>query len=127
LLYVGIAPRGPGGTRSLAERLSRDHHGGNIGGSTLRFSLAGLLRGHLPLTPKPGHDRARIVEESTLTQWIDENLGVNVVPTAKPWEIEEAVIRSLNPPLNIRPGFHPFRCIVSEARTQLAAACKALP
>jgi hypothetical protein len=124
LLYVGIAPRDSTGKRTLIDRLNRDHHGGNIGGSTLRLSLASLLRNRLSLTPKLGHDRARIVEEEDLTRWIDTNLGLTLAPVPEPWDLEVTVIRSMNPPLNLVPGFHPFRHVVRAARDQLRAACR---
>jgi hypothetical protein len=103
--------------------MSRDHCAGNIGASTFRFSLAALLRENLRLLPKPGHNRARILNEDALSGWIRSNCRLSVAMADTPWVVEEAVIRQLNPPLNIRPGFHPFRDEVSAARRELERLC----
>jgi hypothetical protein len=70
LLYVGIAPKRPsraGADRTIAARISKDHRGGNIGGSTFRQSLAALLRERLGLVTKSGHDRACLVRPLLLS------------------------------------------------------------
>lgn len=73
LLYVGIAPKRRSQTgvdRTIAARIRKDHSGGNIGGWTFRQSLASILRASLSLSPKHAHDRARLVDERPLSQWI---------------------------------------------------------
>ena len=126
LLYVGIAPTessSEGTGRTLVDRIS-NHRGGNIGSSTFRFSLASLLRSSLGLAPKPGHGRARIVGETALSRWIEEHCRINVDEHARPWDVEDAVIRHLNPPLNIKPGYHEFRTVVKSARETLRRECR---
>lgn len=54
LLYVGISPDKPSSNRNIAIRFSKDHSGGNIGGSTFRKSLAALMMGGLRLEPLRG-------------------------------------------------------------------------
>ena len=122
LLYVGIGPK-RAGSRTLGERLRKDHGGSSIGSSTFRQSLAALLTDHLGLTPKPGYDRSRLIDEAPLTEWIRRNAGLSAVAVERPWDHEDGVIRRLNPPLNLRPGFHPFRREVDEARGRLRRAC----
>lgn len=122
LLYVGIGPVKEG-SRTLTDRLVKDHRSGNIGGSTLRQSLAALLRDHLNLQPQHGSDRSRLVTETPLTRWMTSNLGLTVSTRPRPWEIEHAVITGMNPPLNIQGGTHPFRHEVSAARKALRDAC----
>lgn len=123
LLYVGIGPKRAESKRSLADRLRKDHRGKSIGSSTFRQSIAALLLEHLGLEPKSGYDRSRLMDESPLTDWIDGFCGLSVVSIQRPWEYEEAVIRDLNPPLNLRPGFHPFRHEVSRRRGELRRKC----
>jgi hypothetical protein len=126
LLYVGIAPKRPsrtGGDRTIAARVSKDHRGGNIGGSTFRQSLAALLREHLGLVAKSGHDRPRLIDEKPLSAWIDKHCALTTAITDKPWSIEDEVIRELRAPLNLRPGYHPFRLLVQEARAALRRDC----
>lgn len=128
LLYVGIAPKRPSQTgvdRTIAARISKDHRGGNIGGSTFRQSLASILRTSLALSPKHGHDRARLVDESPLSQWIDATCGLTTAATATPSRIEDDVVRTLGAPLNLRPGYHEFRFVVEEARRALRRDCAA--
>ena len=126
LLYVGIAPKRPsrtGADRTVAARISKDHRTGNIGGSTFRQSLAALLREHLGLIAKPGHDRARLVDEKQLSAWIDTRCALTIASTVRPWDTEDDVIRELRAPLNLRPGYHPFRFLVEEARSALRRDC----
>lgn len=126
LLYVGIAPRGAspkGRDRTVAERIQGDHRNGNIRKSTLRQSLAALLIGHLDLRPKRGHDRARIENETALSDWIEEHCRVTIAECPTPWTVEDEVIRLMRPPLNLRPGYHEFRFHVSTARRALRQLC----
>ena len=122
LLYVGIGPKRPG-SRTLGDRLRKDHGGSSIGSSTFRQSLAALLMDHLALIPKSGYDRSRLASEEPLSRWIIANAGVSAVAIERPWDYEDAVIRYLNPPLNLRPGFHPYRHEVDRARKNLRRAC----
>ena len=122
LLYVGIGPVREG-SRTLRERLVKDHQSGSIGGSTLRQSLAALLRDSIGLTPRAGSDRARLVTEAPLSAWMAAHLGLTVVGVERPWLIEHDIITTLAPPLNIQGGVHPFRFRVQEARAQLRRAC----
>jgi hypothetical protein len=125
LLYIGICPSRASlkSKRNLCDRLGRDHRGGNIGASTFRFSLAALLQKKLELQPKAGHGRARIIDELPLKNWIEQCCKCTIAQHIEPWTIEESVIRELNPPLNLSPGFHPFRAYVSDARRALEHAC----
>jgi hypothetical protein len=41
----------------------------------------------------------------------------------QPWSIEDRVIHELRAPLNLRPGYHPFRVYVHEARRALRRDC----
>jgi hypothetical protein len=126
LLYVGIAPKRPSRTgvdRTIAARISKDHRGGTIGGSTLRQSLAALLRDSLGLSPRLGRDRPRLLDEQPLSQWIVENCALTTAVRAEPWTIEEEVIRLTAAPLNLVPGYHDFRHVVREARERLRRDC----
>jgi hypothetical protein len=123
LLYVGIAPKGPRSTRTVALRLRKDHRSGNVGGSTFRQSMASLLLAPLELVHKAGHDRSRLVDETALTEWIDVHCGLSIATYERPWELENQVIRALDPPLNLRPGWHPFRQEVDAARRALRKSC----
>lgn len=123
LLYVGISPSRASSTRNIARRFSRDHVGGNIGGSTFRQSIAALLMGHLTLAPRAGSDRSRLLSEAPLSAWIENACGVTFARADRPWELESLIISHLNPPLNIDQGTHPFRLELKAQRLDLRRAC----
>lgn len=123
LLYVGIAPYRETSGRTVQTRIYRDHEGGTIGNSTFRQSLGVLLRRRLGLSPRPGYDRSRITNEGPLDEWISANCGLTVATVDHPWLYEAAVIGQLTPPLNIRPGVHPFRLVVGAARKAFRREC----
>ena len=123
LVYVGIAPDRPGGTRTLRSRITKDHTGGTIGNSTFRQSIASLFRDHLGLVPLKGYDRSRVVDERPLTEWLSAHCALTTTEVDDPWRYEAAVIATLEPPLNIKHGTHPFRHVVSGARKQLRRDC----
>jgi hypothetical protein len=78
---------------------------------------------YLALTPKSGYDRSRLVDEAPLSKWIVENARLSAVAVKRPWDYEDDVIQHLNPPLNLKPGFHPYRHDVDRARKELRRAC----
>lgn len=119
LLYVGISPSNARSESNLSDRLLGNHLRGRIGGSTFRKSLAALLFDHLGLEAWPGADRARLLDEGPLTRWMHDAAGVTFAVQPEPWLVEGEVISALNPPLNLRPGHHGFRHIVSELRKDL--------
>ena len=123
LVYVGIAPDRPGSGRTLRSRIAKDHTGGTIGNSTFRQSIASLFRDHLGLVPLSGYDRSRVIDERPLTQWLSAHCGLTTIEVDDPWRYEEVVIATLQPPLNIKHGSHPFRHVVSAAREQLRRDC----
>ena len=123
LLYVGISPSRATSTRDVGSRFTRDHVGGNIGGSTFRQSLASLLMTRLQLQPRSGADRSRLISEAPLSTWIEACCGVSFARADSPWDVEAAVIKLLNPPLNIDQGTHAFRMEVKARRSALRRAC----
>jgi hypothetical protein len=103
LLYVGIAPKNAQSRATLRSRIRGQHLGGNIGSSTFRQSLAGLLfedQGWITcwsgsrMQPVPEHNRA-------LGEWQHDHLRLAWVERTRPWSIEARVIALLEPPLNL--------------------------
>jgi hypothetical protein len=123
LLYVGISPSSVTSRHHLAARLIKNHAAGNIGGSTFRQSLAGLLSAGLGLEPLRGSDRSRLITEAPLTSWIERSCRVTFAVVESPWKYEAAVISQLNPPLNLDGGAHPFKVTVQQQRAALRRAC----
>ena len=112
LLYVGIAPRRPASRQTLFARI-RNHYQGNAEGSTLRLTLGCLLSEKLGIELRRVGSGKRMTfgmkGEDALSEWMGKNAFVTWVETAKPWELEEQLIRRLSLPLNLEKNEgHPF-------------------
>lgn len=97
--YVGIAPRRPsmtGKSRSTLKSRLRQHCRGPIASSTLRRSLAALLRDKLSLHVKR-NAAGRLVlvgdGEAALSAWMAMHARVNWVEHDAPWDLEDAMLR----------------------------------
>jgi hypothetical protein len=129
LLYVGIAPRKPSADGSLSSRTLRrrllNHCRGPAASSTLRRTLAVLLRGELDLSitlTKAGKLRMSPEHEARLTQWMDENARVLWVVHLEPWDVEDHLIKgAVRLPLNIRGSSDPFARVLSNLRSQVCS------
>jgi hypothetical protein len=119
LLYVGIAPESETSKENLRRRVVGKHLRGNTGGSTFRYSLAALLterenfgpvcKGKKFLLLRPENDR--------LSAWQADNLSVTWCERPEPWSIEDEVIATMQPPLNLAQNRgHPFHATMSLAR-----------
>lgn len=110
LMYVGISPKAPptNGRPPSRQRLRqriRYHYRGNACGSTLRLTLGCLLSEQLGLELLRVGSGTRLtfgaVGEQRLSDWMGENAFVHWVVDDRPWEVESAVISTLDLPLNI--------------------------
>ncbi|MER8583561.1 hypothetical protein NKG95_33665 [Mesorhizobium sp. M1423] len=118
LLYVGIAPRAPSkaGSESastLQRRICRNHLGNRIASSTLRRSLAWLLKAPLQFQISWNAAGKAIMsreDEDRLTGWMAVHAAMSFVRAEEPWQIETKLItEGPKLPLNIRDSAHPFR------------------
>jgi hypothetical protein len=96
-------PSGTAGTMTLARRIGGNHLNGQIGGSTFRLTLAGILAGPERLTiSQPGRlDRD---SEQRLSEWMRTHLHVAVHPFPDRdalLDLEQHVLEELDPPLNL--------------------------
>ncbi len=128
LLYIGIAPPKdrpirPGSATPVKRRLWRNHLRGSIRSSTLRLSLAALLKDQLGFDfYRDARGRVRMTKdhEEQLTTWIEEHAGISVVHHDAPWQLEEALVRNGPPlPLNLSMSGHPFKPTLSAFRKAL--------
>jgi len=128
LLYIGIAPpkdrpTKPGTATPVKRRLWRNHLRGSARSSTLRLSLAALLRDQLGFEfYMDASDRVRMTNdhEERLTAWIEDHAGISVVHHDAPWQLEEALVRNGPPlPLNLSMSGHPFKPTLSALRKTL--------
>lgn len=127
LLYVGIAPRQPSAAgnvsrSTLRKRITRNHLGGRIGSSTLRRSLAHLMKGSLGLeiARKGKKDVMPRDQEADLTRWMSAHASLSFMPHDAAWEIEDRLIccPHLALPLNIRGSHHAFSSGLQKIRSQ---------
>lgn len=128
LLYVGIAPPKskpvrPGSATPLRLRLWRNHIHGSVRSSTLRLSLAALLRNDLKLEFfRDTGKRLKMAKEheAKLTLWIEDHAGLSMVNHDAPRELEAALVRNGPPlPLNLSMSTHPFKDTLSALRSSL--------
>ncbi|UWR16303.1 GIY-YIG nuclease family protein [Sulfitobacter sp. M368] len=128
LLYIGIAPPKdrpirPGSATPVKRRLWRNHLRGSVRSSTLRLSLAALLKDQLCFDfYRDARGRVRMAKdhEEQLTTWIEEHAGISVVHHDAPWQLEEALVRNGPPlPLNLSMSGHPFKPTLSALRKAL--------
>lgn len=124
LLYIGIAPPKDGPkSRSartpMQRRLWRNHLRGTVRVSTVRLSLAALLKQALDLTFwRDSRNRVHMDrhQEDKLSDWIDRHAAISVVQHLEPWEL----IRGGPPlPLNLSMSNHSFRSTLSDMRRAL--------
>lgn len=115
LLYVGIATR-------LRSRLASNHLG-RTGSSTLRRTLAGLLLDEERYRTR-WTDRVVLVDddEIRLTEWMITHLRVSWCEHATPRAVEESIIHTLRPPLNVDHASGPTLDLVKAARRSYYAS-----
>jgi hypothetical protein len=125
--YVGIAPRKPSAAGSVSGGTLRNrllnHCRGPLATSTLRRTLAVLLKGELGLDitcTSAGKLKMPLELETRLTGWMDEHARVVWVVYPEPWEIEDHLIQGTTRlPLNIRGSSDPFAKVLSNLRSQV--------
>lgn len=127
-LYIGKAER------SLVSRDLKTHFAtGRTGQSTLRRSLAALLREDLNLVPQPRNKMRpdgsasfalEPSSEERLTAWMVQELSISVWEKSRSVDrlrdVEEEILRTANPPLNLTHVERPWSVLV-EARREMAA------
>jgi len=109
LLYVGIATK-------LRSRLASNHLG-RTGSSTLRRTLAGFLLDDEQYRTR-WTDRVVLVDddERRLTEWMVKHLHVTWCEHATPRDVEQSIIQTLRPPLNVDHASGPMLDLVKAAR-----------
>jgi hypothetical protein len=115
LLYIGLAT-------NLRSRLTSNHLG-RSGSSTLRRTLAGFLLDDEQYRTR-WTDRVVLVDddERRLTEWMIEHLLVTWCEYTTPRDVEQAIIQSLRPPLNVQYASGPARELVQAARRRYHAS-----
>ncbi|WP_395453308.1 GIY-YIG nuclease family protein [Azospirillum melinis] len=136
LLYVGIAPRAPPANGKPPSRQSvwsrvRYHYRGNAEGSTLRLTLGCLLAETLGIELRRVGSGNRLTfgpGEVILSAWMAENALVCWQEDPRPWEAEDALIRSVSLPLNLQGNQgHTLHGTLSRIRAVAKERARSLP
>jgi hypothetical protein len=118
LIYAGLAgatrwPSGKRSTNTLWARIAGMHLGGNHEFSTFRRTLGAVLA---------NAGRSDSIDEKRLTAWMHDRLKVVAVPCEDAdtlGRLEEAVLKALDPPLNLRGMSRtPVRGQLTQLRTK---------
>lgn len=128
LIYVGISPKRLGSRGLIRSRVIDQHVRGNTASSTFRFVLAALLLDELQLRPRATAKKVVLDRDDNdrLRQWQYDHLSVTWCERTQPWEVEDAVIALMQPPLNSAANqSHPSYPRVSSARAAFRAAGRA--
>jgi hypothetical protein len=77
----------------------------------------------------PGGTRLTFADgEARLSQWMADNAFVCWVAHERPWELEDALVKTLDLPLNLHGNDrHPFRAYLRGARAAARDYARALP
>jgi hypothetical protein len=120
LLYVGIATK-------LRSRLASNHLG-RCGSSTLRRTLAGFLLDAEHYRTR-WTDRVVLVDddERRLTAWMIDHLHVSWCEHPTPRDVEQMIIQTYRPPLNVEHASGPTRDLVKAARQHYYASAGPRP
>lgn len=117
VIYTGIA------SKSLRNRDYKQHFtGNNAGSSTLRKSLGSLFGYNKILRDSKTKKRTKFnpEDEQKLSEWMKANLILYYSTSKDYLKIEEELIKSLNPPLNIKDNYNienkEFRNLLSKLR-----------
>jgi len=120
VIYTGIAGK------SLRKRDYKQHFtGNNAGSSTLRKSI-GSMFGYTKIArdKDPSNGKTKFIEtdEIKLSEWMKSNIVIYFKCNSCPDDLENELIRELNPPLNLRKNSNiinqQFRKRLSELRSK---------
>lgn len=103
LCYIGIGPVNEKSKQPLFKRIFIWHLGKHIYASTLRYSIASLLRLQFYVKPKiKGKAYSlSIKSEEYITSILQAHFILSVASHKTPWDIEMENIQDFEPPLNI--------------------------
>jgi hypothetical protein len=129
-VYIGKADDG------LRRRLATEHHA-DTGRSTLRRSLAALLKDELGLVciPRPTRGEYKAVNftnfsldpasDAALTAWMERHLTFDPKPSERPGEEEGRLVAEICPALNITGCGNPFADTLKAGRKRCADEARA--
>jgi len=126
LCYIGIGPMDENSKQPLFDRISTSHFGKRIYASTLRYSVASLLKLQFYVKPKTKGKAYSILEkdEEYITSILQKHFILSAIAHSAPWDVEVANIQNFEPPLNIddnRAGWYYKKIVGARANSRKAA------
>ncbi len=122
VLYVGSAPVIPHSSQTLRRRICGQDLRGGIAHSPMRRVLCALLwqSEGWELERRGTEIRLAASSAARLTAWQDAHMRVSWCASPKPWQERAAVIKAMQPPLNLAEArSHPNNWLLSEAKQRL--------
>ena len=118
LLFLGSVPIKKGSNSNLRKSIVNQHLKGNAHDSTLRLSLACLLKDQLSISLAQHGSRISLGDdEEILDEWLNKNARVAYFVDNEPWVDKVAMINELDLPLNIEYNQqHPFYATLKKLR-----------
>jgi len=119
LLFIGSVPARKISTSNLRKSIINQHLKGNISNSTLRFSLACLLKKQLNLSFSKNKGKIYLSsdEEKKIDKWLDKNMKIAYLVDNEPWNDKVQIIQKLDLPLNIEHNKnHQFCSVLKKLR-----------
>ncbi|MPM42251.1 hypothetical protein SDC9_88916 [bioreactor metagenome] len=123
VIYVGIAGRPTSRVKSLRKRDYRNHFNGTARTSTLRKSLGVLFGFEKQYESETNNLKYKFISENEekLSKWMEDNLVMHFVKIDNPIEFEIYMIKTYEPPLNLKDNYSEknrgFREKLSHLRT----------
>jgi len=118
LLFLGSVPLKKGSSSNLRKSIVNQHLKGNAYDSTLRLSLACLLKEQLGISLAKHGSRIFLGDdEEILDEWLNKNARIAYFVDNEPWLDKVEMIKRLDLPLNIEYNqHHPFYATLKKLR-----------
>ncbi len=104
LFYIGIGPMDKGSKNTLYGRIYSSHFRDSIYGSTIRYSIASLLKCQFYKKDKKSGGKAysvSIQDEERITILLQSQFVISAIEHNRPWDVEIEYIEHYEPPINI--------------------------
>ena len=126
LLFLGSVPSKKGSSSNLRTSIVNQHLKGNVYDSTLRFSLACLLKEKLNISFNKHGSRIFIGDdEELIDEWLNKNARIAYLVDEEPWIDKVEMIKELNLPLNIEHNQeHTFYATLKKLRLDVKKDAK---
>jgi diguanylate cyclase (GGDEF)-like protein/PAS domain S-box-containing protein len=126
MVFLSSVPSKDGASSNLRKSVVNQYLKGNAHDSTLRLSLACLLKEELGISLAQHGSRIYLGDdEEVLNEWLNKNARISFIADDKPWVDKAEMIKELNLPLNIEHNqLHPFYATLKKLRLDIKKSIK---